>query len=270
MRRISRSNSEIIGVILFLGIASICWATENATTTSGTMNASGSLSASASLNTVTDGSTFGQDQFCACSRGADGTDFCHLDTSCAGILPCPNGDIDCGPGEKCLEGDDPEFDNCCGFDACVPICGAGCQLTPDTGFCNNFEPCPDCVCSKAADGTEFCHEGIACAGITPCPNGDSDCAIGQKCLEGDNPQFANCCGFDACVPVCGEFCTIEPGTGSCNNFRVCPQVPVPTASEWGLVILALTIMVSGSLVFRRLYVGPAIFARPHCRRGSVS
>ena len=82
-----------------------------------------------------------------------------------------------------------------------------------------------------------------------CPNG--------ACEEGEN---ANNCPQD-CDPVCGngiveageecdgeQFC-IPPGEqGECTWS---PDKPIPTVSEWGLVVLALLLLTGAKVYFGR-------------------
>ena len=67
----------------------------------------------------------------------------------------------------------------CGQCATQTACGAGCGCVPTTQGC----------C--------FCHQGISCAGATPC-RFNNNCPAGWKCAA------ATCCGpIQICVPPCG-------------------------------------------------------------------
>ena len=80
--------------------------------------------------------------------------------------------------------------------------------------CSTFESCNaggDCgtsgVCTTLEDGGGLCLDGrTSCAGLTPCPNGVSDCDSGDVCV------VDTCCGWDGthgtalCIPDT-QFCS---------------------------------------------------------------
>jgi hypothetical protein len=65
---------------------------------------------------------------CFCFKRTDGTGQCGLDSSCADLQPCPNGDGDCPPGFFCA------IDTCCGEPVCLPECGSVAPAAPPTGL----------------------------------------------------------------------------------------------------------------------------------------
>jgi hypothetical protein len=83
------------------------------------------------------------------------------------------------PLDVCIQQAVDEDVAACGQCASQTACGAGCGCVPTTQGC----------C--------FCHQGIGCAGATPCRY-RSQCPPGWACAA------ATCCGpFGICVPPCG-------------------------------------------------------------------
>ncbi len=82
---------------------------------------------------------------------------------------------------------------------CVP--GACCIPTAcnDPGTCGvGFPNCgenPECFCAASAEGTGQCVRDAFCDGVTPCPNGSSDCAAGEVCT------VETCCVEPICLPL---------------------------------------------------------------------
>jgi hypothetical protein len=110
-----------------------------------------------------------------------------------------------------------------------------------------------CACGQIVGGgpVGFCFESAFCSDIVECtPAGD--CPAGFTCVIGD------CCGFPngSCAPPC-------PGVPeACGNPEVCgqytlictpagPGAPVPTVSEWGLIIMTGLLLAAGGFVIWR-------------------
>ena len=143
----------------------------------------------------------------------------------------------CGDGvvsgaEEC----DPPDGECCQADCTFAPTGTACGDGSD-GECTN----PD-TCSSAG----VCLDNDAPAG-TPCgtpPNGE-ECFLGDFCSGGGVCQTGALeteCGdgIDGCCPA------------GCNfaNDADCPE-PVPTVSQWGLLILALLLAAAAKVYFSR-------------------
>jgi hypothetical protein len=102
-----------------------------------------------------------------------------LDVSDDGVL-C-TGAVDCGG--------DP-LGGCC-------VHGAG-NCSP--GICGDFNACGEgCICGLTSDGDGACFGGFQlCDFLTPCPNGNSDCAVGELCWVG------SCCDGPVCSLPCPQ------------------------------------------------------------------
>jgi hypothetical protein len=142
------------------------------------------------------------------------------------------------------------------------ICGCG---TPDTdsdgdGTADCDDNCPNdpnkinpgiCGCGTPdtdsdMDGTPNCNDG--------CPNdpnkilpGICGCGVSDADTDGD--------GVEDCNDVCpGDDDTVDNNQ---NGVPDCTGEPIPTVSEWGLVIMALLLLTAGKVYFgtRRAYIG---------------
>jgi hypothetical protein len=140
-----------------------------------------------------------------------------------------------GEGDACeaaWEDQDDDGDGCCnGVDLC-PDDPAKCA----TNFCGCGLPDPD------ADG-DGCYDGPTCVPYDECPMDPDKCAAGicgcgvpdEGDIDGD--------GVLDCVDVC-------PGVDD-NIFAPGCMQAIPTVSEWGLVVLALLLLVAGKIYFSR-------------------
>ena len=74
------------------------------------------------------------------------------------------------------------------------------------GACATQTACgPGCGCIPTTNGCCFCHQGIACAGATPCTR-QGQCPAGWLCAA------TTCCGaFGICVPPCGGAAVVTGG-----------------------------------------------------------
>ncbi len=97
------------------------------------------------------------------------------------------------------------------------------------------------VTTAWAGGFGVC-EGEGCTEPCPAENAcmsDADCAAGMICGPGCAPSFC------ACNPETDQWgCTRD-----CNGQ--CAPAPIPTLSEWGLIIMALFLLAAGTVVIGR-------------------
>jgi hypothetical protein len=137
---------------------------------------------------------------------------------------------------------------CTGSDGSLGCeCGA---LTDCTFDGLSIVPTPACG-NGLHEGTEECDPGVD-------PFGDADCACTGQC-QAD----CHCPGPDE---VCGN--NVREGTEQCDGTdqTACPfgcqtdctcSAAIPTVSEWGMVVLVLSLLVGIKLKFgRRTELGP--------------
>ncbi len=190
---------------------------------------------------------------------------------------------DCG---TCLDDLDCDDGHPCTRDTCDVKITCTCRHTPDydldTECCDpdtgalepldDGDPCtllgicdaatgevtrPPAAAGIACGGGDTCVLGYYCDGagscvIDPAPAG-STCDDGDECTTDDHCDGAGNCAVD---PITGRPCVnkraCEPGScvdGACR----CPAefVPVPAVSGWGVVIVALVLIVLGKAYFGR-------------------
>jgi len=78
----------------------------------------------------------------------------------------------------------------------------------------------DNLCWKAFDGSGVCGINFWCAPTTDCPEGQSDCAVGEVCV------VETCCLVNKCAPA-GSFCN---GDNPLGGLEVLPQGEGQTAA----------------------------------------
>ncbi len=118
---------------------------------------------------------------------------------------------------------------------------------------------PICACGTTVTGGGFCFFGDFCSNLVPCGPGGS-CPAGTTCVVG------------TCCPVpdqCAVECPNPGGPINCANPEVCgtyslvceenggPGGPVPTVSEWGLIVMTGLLLAAGGFVIWRRRSAPA-------------
>jgi hypothetical protein len=168
-----------------------------------------------------------------CDRAADGCNSASLNGCQAA------GDVWCGEDADCASG---TCSGATGDYADIPACGGTAPSTCTTnGDCDDSNDCT----------TDTCSSGTCTYGTVTCPGSTN------PCLD------------SVCDPASG--CGTAPNTDSCNDGNVCtendvcsggscsgtaiegcvPRAPAPTASNWGLVILTISLFVPAVLILRR-------------------
>lgn len=207
---------------------------------------------------------------CQCPSCGDGV--VNPGESCDGGVCCTTGcAFDSGTACRPPAGvcDVAEF--CNGSSAGCPADGylSGSVCRPAAGVCDAAESCngsgvgcpadvflTGSVCRPAADACDIAEScggsGVACPAdvrITSCTNGDGCCAPGCNAVNDDD-----------CTAVCGN--DVAEGTeecdgtdavacpGECQGDCTCPA-PIPTVSEWGVVVMVLVLLVGGRVYFGR-------------------
>lgn len=160
------------------------------------------------------------------------------------IEECGNDRVDCG--EECDDGNTTPCDGC--DELCrIEACGNGrveCDEECDDGNNVDGDGCSaQCI-------IEFCGDGIVQVGL------------GEQCDDGNNEDEDGCnaqcqveyCGDGVLQEGLGEECddgNIEPGDGCDENCLDEAPEAIPTVSTWGLLILALLLLVAGKVYFGR-------------------
>jgi len=182
-----------------------------------------------------------------------------MDGLCNGVDPCPldpdNGDNDMDGALNCLENcdDDPNKTEpgVCG-------CGVSDADTDMDGALDCNETCDDdpaktepgiCGCGVSdadsdMDGTANCNDG--CPG-DPNKIAAGQCGCGAADTDTDGDGTADC--NDGCD---NDPLKTAPGNCGCDIAETDPcPLPVPTVSQWGLLILALLLLAAGKVYFNR-------------------
>lgn len=166
---------------------------------------------------------------------------CDVDEFCTGS------DVDCPadgfqpPGTLCNDdGDECTDDTCDGSGTCLHpesgLCGACCLASKD---------CIDRVLPSTctAQGGTSSGAGSTCLGDT---DGDGVDDLCDNCPGVDDLIF----GVDVCVGT-GVPCASDADCGPGGTCAPACSGAIPTVSQWGLVVLALTLLVGGKLYFGR-------------------
>jgi hypothetical protein len=182
-----------------------------------------------------------------------------MDGLCNGVDPCPsdpnNGDTDMDGALDCNElcDDDPNK-----TDPGICGCGVSDADTDMDGALDCNEACDDdpnktdpgiCGCGVSdadsdMDGTVNCNDG--------CPGDPNKIAAGQ-CGCGSADTDTDMDGTADCNDGCdNDPLKTAPGNCGCDIAETDPcPLPVPTVSQWGLLILALLLLAAGKVYFNR-------------------
>ena len=204
-------------------------------------------------------------------------DECETDTDADGwIDPCDN----------CVNvPNGPDLGTCIAYDAVTGEATTGATCT-STAACTVDEVCDMAQANSdsdtSGDACDTCYDDSAklLPGQCGCRNSDLDsdsdgtADCNDECDLDPNKTLKGCCGCaiaagPACsddndddgdgYPECDEGCDVQdvpmcPDT--CfgvddAQYPECPQDIIPTVSEWGLVIMALLLLVAGKVYFSR-------------------
>ncbi len=162
-----------------------------------------------------------------------------------------NGDTPQGPGSVCTA-----VEACCLSGTCRmldPLCclvEGGVPQGPGTG-CG---VCGSC-CLEDKDCLDDIVDGV-CTAVGGTFNGDGSFCVGDSDGDGIDDLCDNCHGVDDALfgpKTCdsGKLCETDAdcvGDGTC--IKACLRA-IPAVSEWGLVVLVLTLLVFGKIYFGR-------------------
>jgi hypothetical protein len=127
-------------------------------------------------------------------RAATAASESHAVAPPASPSSCSDSDKDCGQGETCVNGKDPDGDGDCTGNKCTDgdhDCGIGSNGQPET-----------CVNGNDPDGDGDCTGGTGPSGQKQCTDSDKDCGAGEVCVNGADPDGDGDC--QAASTACGD------------------------------------------------------------------
>jgi hypothetical protein len=130
----------------------------------------------------------------AAARAATAASESHAVAPPAAPSSCSDTDKDCGSGETCVNGKDPDGDGDCTGNKCTDgdhDCGIGSNGQPET-----------CVNGNDPDGDGDCTGGTGPGGQKKCTDSDKDCGAGEVCVNGADPDGDGDC--NAAGAACGD------------------------------------------------------------------
>jgi len=136
--------------------------------------------------------------------------------------------------------------------ACLGLAGPAAAQTVRGGDGGGETHLGDCFCvDNVTDTNEFCALNALCAGLVDCTvGGQATCdtaAAGTTCSDP-----VNGCGFSVCLSPCGpDICIASHVFGAGFPFPDCPEEPVPTLSQAGLILLGVLLLIGGAFLQRR-------------------
>jgi hypothetical protein len=167
-----------------------------------------------------------------CDKAADGCDS-------AALNGCKSPDVWCGEDATCSGG---VCTGATGDYANVPGCGGTAPTECDSNDdCDDSNACTTDTCS----GETCTHGTVTCQGSTnPCIDSVCDPTTGCDLVPNTDP-----CND-------GNVCTVNDvcSGGTCSGTAVegcVPRAPAPAASNWGLVVLTISLFVPAVLILRR-------------------
>ncbi|MCH8147213.1 MAG: thrombospondin type 3 repeat-containing protein [Planctomycetes bacterium] len=209
------------------------------------------------------GTTNGTDGGCGGDPDGDG-----VDNRCGDN--CPD---DANPGQEDCDGDgfgdvcDPEGDSdgsdgdgvCQGVDNCEFSNNPGQEDKDGDGVGDACDPCPNSN-PDDADNDGVCDDVDICLGFDDNDDGDGDGVPGNGDCVALGGESCDCC-LDADDGEAGALGDDDgDGVRNCNDkcngvddavFGPECDGKIPTVSEWGLVVLALLLLVAGKVYFGR-------------------
>lgn len=188
------------------------------------------------------------------------------DAVCDDGVFCNGGEI-CHPLDGCQPGpepcDTPESPHCDeSVDRCVQcLVTAHCD---DDAFCNGYESCAEGVCQP---GSDPCDDGVICT-VDMCEESGDTC---MNILDDHLCHDSSCCTVDICDPAsidanadgcrfgllhCADVSDCPAGAVGCaHGVCLCINGPIPTVTEWGLLVMTLLGLIAGTVVFGRAQAG---------------
>lgn len=202
----------------------------------------------------------------------DGGTECNPDTGACDSLPDPPSGSTCeADADLCTTHLCDGAGNCVLSQTveCPPPsgpCDGGLACNPATGACENL---PDLPLGTVCEADQDLCTMHAC-------DGQGNCVLTGSAMVTCPPPTGPCDGGSACDPATGlcvplpdpvgtpcetdkNECTVQEcdGTGQCVAVQdLCPDGQIPTVSEWGLVVLALLLLIGSKIYFGRRMFEP--------------
>jgi len=174
-----------------------------------------------------------------CDNGlfCDGQEFCDPLSGCQPASSTP-----CDDNVTCTIDECNEADNTCTH---IPDS----QMCNDGLFCNGEEYCDSRLDCRSRPPP--CVDNVPCT-IDACDESSDSCRNTPDHAGCSNGLF--CDGAEYCDPIYG----CQPGVPPCVGFALCNEetdecevITIPTASEWGLLTLALLLLIGGKVGYSR-------------------
>ncbi len=175
---------------------------------------------------------------------------------------CTDTDKDCGGGETCVNGKDPDGDG-----DCTGGTGNKCTDTDhDCGVGSNGQP-ETCVNGKDPDGDGDCTSGSTPGGKKSCTEADHDCGIGpngqpEVCVNGADPDGDGDCttvtpssGQQACTDSDTDCGKLPSGASEACVNSADPDVDADCVSQVTAVAAKTTLPFTGENILEVLLVG---------------
>jgi hypothetical protein len=162
---------------------------------------------------------------------------------------CTDADHDCGSGETCVNGKDPDGDGDCTGNKCTDAdhdCGIGSNGQPET-----------CVNGNDPDGDGDCTGGTGPNGNKNCTDSDHDCGAGEVCVNGADPDGDGDC--HAASTACGD-ADHDCGIGPNGQREACvngsdPDADADCSSQVTALAAKTTLPFTGENVLLVILVG---------------
>ncbi len=169
------------------------------------------------------------------------------------VTHSPVGSGPCDDGDSCTLNDNCTGSLCHGTPANAVPCSSDTDCTPafcnlSTGFCGCNDLCPT--------DPDKNFPGICGCGVPDVGDGDGDGALDcvDACPADPIKSVPGVCGCG--VPDVGD----ADADGTLDCVDVCPTLddsifapdcvsPIPTLGSWGLIVVALTLLIGGKLCF---------------------
>jgi hypothetical protein len=181
---------------------------------------------------------------------------------------CSDSDTDCGNGETCVNGKDPDGDGDCTGNKCTDSdhdCGIGPNGQPETCV-NGKDPDGDGDCTSSGTPGGKCSAGqtncvCASSGKCTCSDADHDCGIGpngqpEVCSNGADPDGDSDC--TVCSDTDRDCGKLPSGASEVCTNGTDPDADADCVSQVTALAAKTTLPFTGENVLEVLLVGLAL------------